>query len=442
MPEPLREADAAIGDPAVHGGDEATVADALEETADEVAATRPDPLTSPHRTRIVAVPLVAALLFFFGPVAAFMLGDRADEIDNRPLASMPSAGQGWSFFEEFTTWANDHLPLRSDAVQHSAELSEAVFDEPPPARESAAGDGVVYPRVIRGSDGWLYFGGDVSGVCNPAMPVDEVVGSLERLNAAIDASGRTLVLAIAPDKSTVVPEHLPDRFAGQECAAERKDAFWTAVTSSRLPLVDLREPLEQAQERTGTTLYRKTDSHWTPLGAAVLVEQIVGRLDPGLLRGGPSPFVEGDDIELRGDLGAMIGRPSTDTTVEVSVQRPGVTLTVAGQPIEPVDVPGTGSRPATVDVSSTDARLYPGRTAVLGDSFFGSARPLFAPFFDEVSIMDHQADPAVMAQLMVDSDTIVVELVERSVAAGKVTLARPDAVAVIEQALAAAPPRP
>lgn len=448
----ISRAEAVAHDAEVYEGDEATVADALEESVEEGAAIKPGSLVSPHRSQVVVVPLIAALLFFFGPAAAFLLGDRAKEIDNRPLATMPSPSDGWSFIPDFNTWANDHLPLRSQAVQRGTELSEALFDEPPhygqgaggqPAAgaqpagtQIAAADGVQYPRVIRGSDGWLYFGGDVSGSCEPELSVDETVRSLQRLSAAIEESGRTLVIVVIPDKSTMVPEYLPDQFAGQGCATERKDAFWNRATSAGLPLIDMRAPLADAQERMDNPLYRKSDSHWNGQGASVFVEQVLTRLDPTLLAGDAQPFVEGREIELAGDLGGMLGTPMSDKAVEVTVDRPGVTLSVGGHTIDPTSIPGLTRQPVPIDVSSTGAPLFPGRTAMLGDSFYASARPLFTPFFDELTMLHNQSHPRVIAQLIADSDTIVVELVERSVAGGRVHVANPAVVDVIERELA------
>jgi alginate O-acetyltransferase complex protein AlgJ len=448
----MNRADGIAEDAGAHQGDETTVADALEESVDDGAAIKPDGLVSPERSRTIVVPLIAALLFFFGPAAAFLLGDRAKEIDNRLLATMPSLSQGWSFIPDLNTWANDHLPLRSQAVQRGTELSEALFDEPPhhgqvaggqPAAgaqpagaQIAAPEGVQYPRVIRGSDDWLYFGGDVSGSCEPELSVGETIRSLQRLNAAIEESGRTLVLAVVPDKSTMVPEHLPDQFAGEECATSRKDAFWNRATSAGLPLIDMRAPLENAQERLGNPLYRKSDSHWNGQGASVFVEQVLTRLDPTLLTGHADPFVEGREIEVAGDLGAMLGTPTSDMVVEVTVDRPGVTLSVGGQTIEPTSIPKLGSRPVLIDVSSTGALLIPGRTAVLGDSFYSSARPIFTPFFDDVTMLHNESDARVIAHVIANSDTIVVELVERSIAGGHVHMARPAVVDVIERELA------
>ena len=42
----------------------------------------------------------------------------------------------------------------------------------------------------------------------------------------ITRSGRRFVLVIAPDKSSIVPEHLPETYTGAACATERKRGFW------------------------------------------------------------------------------------------------------------------------------------------------------------------------------------------------------------------------
>ena len=433
-----------------HEGDEATVADAVEASSGPAARTGAAStagLVSPHRQKIALIPLVVALVFFFSPAAAFVLGDRAATIDNRPLANLPSPADGWAFFPDFNTWANDHLPLRSEAVEGGTELSEAVFDEPPPYGQTgaAAADGVQYPQVIDGEDGWLYFGGDVSAPCNPVRSIDETIANFQRLEAAIRASGRTMVLAVVPDKSTMVPEHLPDQYAGEQCASARKEAMWEGLTSAGLPLVDMRDPLAAEQEHFDEPLYRPHDSHWNRRGAGVFVEEIVGRLDPALVGGQPgqpglpSPFVEGADVELNGDLGTMLGTPTTDPAVGVTVERPGVTVAIDGVTVDHNDIDGMERVPVTVDGSSTGAPLIPGRTALLGDSFSAGLPPLVTPFFDSLTLLHNQASAEALTQTIVDSDTIVVQIVERSVAAGEVQLATPAVVDVIEQSLAANP---
>ena len=77
------------------------------------------------------VALLIAFLFFFGPLGAFVLGQRPVAFENRALAEFPSVSDGWDFFPNFTTWAVDHLPLRDKAVRANARASELVFGEAP-----------------------------------------------------------------------------------------------------------------------------------------------------------------------------------------------------------------------------------------------------------------------------------------------------------------------
>ncbi len=450
-------ADRSEASSSVHEGDEATVVDALEEPREEVAAIEPDALQSPHRRKIVVVPLVVGLLFFFGPVVAVIAGNRAEPIDNRPLATMPSGSEGWDFIPLFTTWANDHLGLRSEAVRAGTNLSETMFNEPPQYGLAGGGTGAAgvganrgsastgatqYPEVIQGSDGWLYFGGEVTAPCTPQLTVPTIVSTLQRLDTAVTASGRRLVLVVVPDKSTMVPEHLPDRYAGKQCATERKAQFWDRITAAGLPLVDIRDPLRDAQDQEGDPLYRSTDTHWGMQGASVFVKQVISTLDPTLLDRSATRFVEGPEIEMPGDLGPMLGKQTTDPMTEVMVERPGVSLAVGQDAIDADSMPQLGPVPAVIDGSSTRAPLFPGRTAILGDSFYGAASPMFAPFFDQLTMLHNQSDAGALAQVMVDSDTIVVELVERSTVGGYVQLATPEVVDIIERELAKYPLAP
>jgi hypothetical protein len=298
---------------------------------------------------------------------------------------------------------------------------------------------VQYPEVIQGQDGWLYFGADVGAPCAPQLSVPTIVSTLQRLNTAVTSSGRKLVMVVVPDKSTMVPQHLPDRYAGEQCATERKQQFWDQVDAAGLPLIDMRGPLHDAQARAGETLYRPTDTHWDGEGASVFVKQVISQLDPALLDGAATQFVQGPEVDAPGDLGAMLGQQTTDPIRQITVERPGVRLEVDDQPISADDMPELGAAPVEIDGSSTEAPLYPGRTAILGDSFYGAASPLFAPFFKQLTMLHNQSDAEPLAQVIVDSDTIVIELVERSTAGGYVQLVTPGVVDVIERELANSP---
>lgn len=393
--------------------------------------------------------LLLAFLFFFGPATAFLLGARPQAIENRALTKFPSLSDGWAFFPTFTTWAVDHLPLRGEAVRANAAVAENVFHEPPSTRADSAGGpvggapgggrsgSVVYPQVIQGQDGWLYFGSDASNLCTPIHSVADTLDRLNRLAHAVQASGRRFVLLIAPDKSTVYPDKLPDSFVGKDCSSKRRTAFWDAVQKTPpAGYVDLRGPLEAAQKRNGVPIYRQTDTHWAPQGAAVYAQQLAKALDPKLLA--TTQVLPAGTVTRRGDLGTMLSRPHDDTMPGVDVRRDGVSpvgrdsLTLPDMPFAPV----------TATDRTTGAPLFTPPTMLLGDSFTAASRDTIGGLFANVTLLHNEVAakfPDAVANQMTKSDVVVYEIVERSVASGRGGLLTDASLAAIEKTLAAHP---
>ena len=459
----------------IHGCDEETVADTVGEHSIElgpapVDARRPG-LLSAHNRKIVILPFVVALVFFFGPAVAFLFGNRATEIDNRPLVALPSPTQGWDFFAKFQAWANDYLPLRAEAVRAGTLLSETIFGEPPQygkapaavgvpgvaaqvpgaddAGSAAGADGqgtagaVVYPQVIGGKNGWLYLGSDAAAVCQPEQPVDHVVANLQRLSGAITASGRKAVLVIPPDKSSVVPQYLPDTFAGKACMATAKKEFWDEVAATPgLTVLDPRADLAATEQEWGESVWRKSDTHWGPRGALTFAQEVVGAIDPAALA--DSDITSPGQKTMPGDLSAMTGNPTDDTMKDVTLTRPGVALSVDGVPTSAPDIPSLDFAPLTVTAESTQAPLVPGRTVVLGDSFFEASKSMLAPYFESMTYLHNMTADAPgglqgVVDTMVDSDTVVIEVVERAAVGGAASIQQDAAVDAMVAALAADP---
>jgi alginate O-acetyltransferase complex protein AlgJ len=443
----------------------------VEDGKDDIRPPREKETRRRRSLRIAALSLAAGLVFFFGPAIAFTFGDRAAPIENRPLAGMPSLDSGWRAIPGFNAWAIDHLPLRSQAVRADTNLSEAVFGEPPPSSGSHTASGVgssaagnaspdssssgasAAPRVIQGKDGWLYLADDFKYACDPKLNLPAVVNGLQRLHTAIEASGRKLFISVIPDKSTADPQNLPDSFAFKNCGEEHRREFWQEIVAAKLPLVDIRKPLAEAEHTARQPMYLKLNTHWNMQGAAVWTKSTLAALDPRLIEGmtipgvdegapsNQSPFVAGPVIEVQGDLTVMLGAPRKEPMPQIQLRRKGVTLTLDGVPlpgnIPPQIVRDQAGTPVTTEASATAAPLYPGQTLILGDSFYNSWRMLFAPFISALTAVYDLADPVKITQRIIDADTVVLEVVERNLSTGYVPLIQPNALAELERSLAA-----
>ncbi len=418
--------------------------------------------------KVVVLPLVCALLFFFGPAAAFLLGNRAKEIDNRALTKMPSLSLGWKFIPQFQLWANDYLPLRAQAVEIGTNISQWLFGEPPNYTNSGGSDSGVpgggvpgggvpgqvaagsattgavnYPRVIPGKNGWLYLGGDVAAVCPPTKAMTQILPALQRLSAAVEASGRKFVLVIASDKSSAHPENLPDSFAGKQCMQDQKKAFWNRLAALKgVPVVDVRAPLAAAEKQYGFNAYRPRDTHWGPLGAVVIGQQLATALSPNLLQ--DTTATTQGTVSLRGDLSVLLGDAKYDTVPNVVLDRTGVQLTIDGKPVTQATLPSVGYRFERVIATSTKAPLFPGRTLIYGDSFLASSLPDVVPYFSSLEYINYNAGnlagiSGALAEHTAAADTVVVEMVERNAAGGGSGLLLPANLNAIYAALKADP---
>ena len=405
-----------------------------------VAGSAPPPdddVLAPPVPRRAPLMLLLGLVFFFGPAVAFAGGARPHQIENRPLTAFPSVDKGWPFLDGLNSWANDHLPLRGKAISANTRLSESVFGQPPQYGGSTSGAlGVVaptdtgrkpggrqYPRVVAGKDGWLFFGGDMSGACAPKASLDTTLAGLDRFTSMVQRSGRKVVFVVAPDKSTLNPDKLPSSYLGDDCMPAAKKRFWDKLTASPpTGYVDIKSPLEALRAKGTPGVWRPSDTHWAGLGAAVYVQRVVDAIQPGLWR--PSELVATGPSQALGDLSVLLGTPKKDTLPGYDLRRPGVTV--------------TSQTTTHLASTSTGAPLITGRTLVLGDSFTQASKPFLAAFFQDARVLHPQtavASPGAVVNAVLGAQTVVLEIVERSVDGGDVPITDPRFLSQLETAL-------
>ncbi len=371
--------------------------------------------------------LAAAAVFFLTPVLALGVGVRPAKFENRALTPAPSISSGWGFFTGLAAWATDELPFRDVAVRFNDRLSRDVFGESslvdnrrpasgpvvapvaPPAAADVQLPVAGYPKVIEGTDGWLYYGYDVEGKCAPLRPLDDVLRGLGRLRAAVEASGRRFVLVVAPDKTTVVPEHLPGSFIGRQCAQARSAQFWHRM-NTEADAIDLR-PALGALAKAGVPVFNKLDTHWTDAGSLTMVRALADTVTPGVSR---SWRVEpAGQRPLDADLPRLLGRSGTD-------QVPMYSLAPDGQRDRTGPYLGHMRTPYHFGSAPTSGMV---RTPVsmVTDSFsLPASRYLGAAFSDLTAVYYETADTNLdeVANVLASGKVVIFEVVERDLAGG------------------------
>jgi hypothetical protein len=370
-------------------------------------------------------------VFFCVPLLLLVVGVRAPEFENRKLADFPSIADGFGLFTGLDQWATDHLPLRDKAVLAEDALSRGLFGEPPALGQKRDAAGPVqapvqtpsasdkdrdklrasgFPKVIEGSDDWLYLGYDVLGACLPERPLDDVVNGMKKLREAVESSGRKFILVVAPDKTTMVPEHLPADYVGKACSAEARDNFWKRAVAEA-GVLDVRPALRTEAQRLGAPVYSALDTHWTHEAGLTMTRSIAEQVQAGSTA--TWKVTPGAVVPREGDLSTLLGK---------SAQFPLQTYDLAPD--------GQTVQSKAVDKAFRDPLKLPGATGkgvvrtkvgMVADSFTLPAVPYLSGGFADLTVVHSDTagtDIAKVVSVLADSDVVVFEAVERSLTAG------------------------
>lgn len=399
-------------------------------------------LHRPRHGKRQLTAVISALVFFATPALMWVFGMRASEIENHKLAEFPSVADGWGLFTGLDDWATDNLPFRAGAVDATSWISESIFGEPAPfdqggggaptgplpgspsedprqdqqtdptEGETDGGDQAGYRKIVEGKNNWLYYGKDAQNKCSPLQPLSETIGQLNKLRRMVEASGRTFVLVVVPDKTTMVPEYLPDTYPGKDCAAPVTPQLWQqAVTVA--DAVDIRPRLASAADRYNKPMYYPQDTHWTSEGALEMIKAVATDVKPGVA---DSWKIERkDQITGVADLPPLIGKKGENKITNYRVRPDGRYDRVRKNTADLLTPKTFNSKRLTGMINTP--------TAVLGDSFLVGASGYLPAAFSDLTVQYYRAAenrPDEVTKTVTDNEVVVLEVVERNLAAGAV----------------------
>ncbi len=252
--------------------------------------------------RVAAIVLCMTLLIL--PSAGMPLwGSRQSTAENRVLADAPvlldeEGALNEAFDEDFEAWLCDRFALRSAAVRANALMHYRLL-------HTSASD-----QVVAGKGDWLYFTPTVPDYTGEGRlteeELDTITDNLRAFAEAYGARGARVYIAIVPDKNSVYPQYMPDRYPHR---ADGGNLPLLRQACEALPLtwIDLATPLTEAAEGD-RLVYYKTDTHWNALGAAIAAQAVLeatGAPACGYAAAEDAGFSDGDLAQLMGLSGAL-----------------------------------------------------------------------------------------------------------------------------------------
>lgn len=257
----------------------------------------------------------------------------------------------WSGAPDDVTRMN-HLPLEGEASHDRApgwcaDVELVVEDSEPMAQASGGGvdgeglEALVLRKesagemVVSGREEWLYFVpalrslsvGEFWGAAAPAVSRARNAQWADPLPAILDfhrqltASKITLILVPVPVKAAIYPDYLEGAVVSEEVAEQAGGGgaharFLSVLRESGVNVVDLQSVFESLPAET--TTYCKTDTHWSPTGAALAAREVaqIIRALPGFNDASAEKYErESQALTLHGDLAVLAGMTTSTETV-------------------------------------------------------------------------------------------------------------------------------
>jgi alginate O-acetyltransferase complex protein AlgJ len=174
--------------------------------------------------------------------------------DYRPQGPGLISGEWAAALEEYY---NERLPIRDIGINFWTAVQYGLLNE---GRQG----------VVVGRDGWLFTDEEFKVHLDAEARLSQRLKEIDSINAYLRARNVTLVLALVPAKVRVYPQQLGGR---------RPDALYEPLYADTLKYAAERhvlvpDLLQAMQRHSGTQLFLKTDTHWTPEGAAIAAAEI------------------------------------------------------------------------------------------------------------------------------------------------------------------------
>lgn len=371
-----------------------------------------------HQSRLAPLFLVVVFAVGIALPAVQQVSDllpRVDVVDNRQLAPFPTLAPTFSaaraFPDRFEAWYADHMGLRGALITGYRWLTDALLRTP--------------DKVIIGRNDWLYLRRGIRADIETVPLIRDWCGrfllsenQLARWTEAITANrdwlaarGIDYLFVVPPNKLTVIPQHLPERFQCRHGTTRLEQLAAALAARSGIEVVDLRPPL-LAAAGNGEPIWFRTDTHWSPRGVAAAYPALADRVRTRLP---DAARVQEFDVHARGrdfgDLGRMIHGVDVASHIVWAVRPEPVRSAPAPTPFpDQADVYGRRSSARTID----DPALP--RALVFHDSFFDGAMNDFLAESFSRTVFVHHGRPDIERSLVEQErpDIVIHQMVERN----------------------------
>lgn len=357
--------------------------------------------------------LICILIFAFS-TAFYLNNETIIKSENRMVTAFPKLPEKFStskikhFFTQLSQFYNDNFPNREKIILTLTALIPSIKTE-----------NLSIDTVITGKEDWLFLGNNYNNTIdkltgklyyhdsdNKKYDVTKRYAFYKNIAGKVLAHSKEIFFLIAPDKSAVYPEFLPETII--PAPKPFHELLTQKMRQENLNICYPRQNLLQHKEKA--LLYYVTDSHWNNYGAFIAFMHLISRIEPNFpnvikeedFRFEPLKSTPGDLINLGNFL-------FKDKDYKDTFQ-----VLYKNMPIEAPETKQTENKQNGLIQTVNPEALIDKTVWIIGDSFSAALRLYFSFFFENVYFIHKDtfnASPDCFTDIQ--ADFTVYECVER-----------------------------
>ncbi|MDP2683423.1 MAG: hypothetical protein Q8P20_00035 [bacterium] len=232
--------------------------------------------------------IVVFLVLISAPFIGTLYGmeEKINNLDNsekRTLAKKPEININnfdfGDYADEMENFINDNFGFRSIMVRWNQLLHVKWLHTAPITKWLAEKGERIQSDVVIGKDGWYYYAkdramDDYRGLIQLSeKQLEDMKVKLENNQRWLNELGIEMVVFIAPNKSSIYPEYIPDNYnkVGDQTRLDQFKDYMSV--NSDVKLIDPRVRLLNAKK--DNLLYNITGTHWNEYGGFIAYGQLI-----------------------------------------------------------------------------------------------------------------------------------------------------------------------
>lgn len=342
-------------------------------------------MTSNNRLAIM-VFLVILLLPFLGHLLTASTSKDAFTAENRQITKAPKLSLLFespkTYVGELDGYIQDHFGFRDRLISLAKKSRSLIVG----LRTN--------DKVFKGKEGWLFYSQTQLKHTQSLMPATSQFNqnwlqAINAIKAQTEKYGGKFYILVAPDKSQVYSEFLPDNIIYQR-EHRRSDSFARVAKKEGLIYLDMLDQF--LAEKDSTQLYYKTDTHWTYDASYLAYRELMQAMNQVVVQ--PEHLFRKKHVLEIGDLSRMLGKEK--------------------QVSEQIEYNAVNHQLPSVQSLKAKRLKERQHLLVIGDSFYHHLKQYLQISFQHVSFVHNNHGRVILNQIdRKKPDYVVLQFVER-----------------------------